>query len=204
MGLRTKIEIGIAALCVASLFIVKMQRERIADLKAERDKYRNNTTALLMQAETYRVRDSLSAARVQTLRLTLDEYKQYREEDAKLIRSLKTQNRDLTNVNSTQAQTIIALRSVPRDTVIIRDSVRVPAVAVHCGDAWYDFDGVLTEREFTGTLQNRDSLIVAETVQYKRFLGFLWKTSKVKNRRIDVVSKNPHTQIMNVQHVLIE
>ena len=204
MGLRTKIEIGIAALCVASLFIVKMQRERIADLKAERDRYRNNTTALLMQAETYRVRDSLSAARVQTLRLTLDEYKQYREEDAKLIRSLKTQNRDLTNVNSTQAQTIIALRSVPRDTVIIRDSVRVPAVAVHCGDAWYDFDGVLTEREFTGTLQNRDSLIVAETVQYKRFLGFLWKTSKVKNRRIDVVSKNPHTQIMNVQHVLIE
>lgn len=204
MGLRTKIEIGIAALCVASLFVVKIQREHIADLRAERDKYRNNTTALLMQAETYRVRDSLSAARVQTLRLTLDEYKQYRAEDAKLIRSLQVRNRDLTNVNSTQAQTIIALRSVPRDTVIIRDSVRVPAVAVHCGDAWYDFDGVLTEREFSGTLQNRDSLIVAETVQYKKFLGFLWKTSKVKNRRIDVVSKNPHTEIMNVQHVLIE
>ena len=204
MGLRTKIEIVIAALCVASLFIVKMQRERIADLKDERDRYKGNTTTLLMQAETYRVRDSLNAARVQTLRLTLDEYRHYREEDAKLIRSLQARNRDLTNVNSTQAQTIIALRSVPRDTVVIRDSVRVPAVAVHCGDAWYDFDGVLTEREFTGTLRNRDSLIVAETVQYKRFLGFLWKTSKVKNRRIDVVSKNPHTQIMNVQHVLIE
>lgn len=203
MSIRMKIEIGIAALCVASLFVVKIQREHIADLRAERDKFKNNTTALLMQAETYRVRDSLSAARVQTLRLTLDEYEQYREEDAKLIRSLQVRNRDLTNVNSTQAQTIIALRSVPRDTVIIRDSVRVPAVAVHCGDAWYDFDGVLTEREFTGALRNRDSLIVAETVQYKRFLGFLWKTNKVKDRRVDVVSKNPHTRILNIEHILI-
>ena len=80
----------------------------------------------------------------------------------------------------------------------------IPAVAVHCGDAWFDFDGILTHDEFTGTLSNRDSLVVAESVKYRRFLGFLWKTKRVKDRRVDVVSKNPHTSIMGVEYVVIE
>lgn len=61
----------------------------------------------------------------------------------------------------------------------------------------------LFEWEFTGTFENRDSLLVAETVKYKRFLGFLWKTSKVKDRKVDVVSKNPHTKILGVEFTTI-
>lgn len=204
MGIRTKVEIGIAAALVAILCFVWVQHKRIEQLTGERDKYRNNTTALLIDVETYRVRDSLSAARVQSLELTVSEFERFRADDAKLIRELKAKNRDLAAVNKTQSQTIIDLLAVPRDTVIIRDSIQIPAIAVHCGDAWFDFDGLLTADEFTGTLANRDSLVVAESVQYKRFLGFLWKTNKVKNRRVDVVSKNPHTSIMGVEHVVIE
>lgn len=204
MGVRTKIEIGIAAALVAILCFVCVQHKRIEQLTGERDKYRNNTTALLIDVETYRVRDSLSAARVQSLELSVSEFERFRADDAKLIRELKAKNRDLAAVNKTQSQTIIDLLAIPRDTVIIRDSIPIPAVAVHCGDAWFDFDGLLTADEFTGTLANRDSLVVAESVQYKRFLGFLWKTNRVKNRRVDVVSKNPHTSIMGVEHVVIE
>ena len=204
MGVRTKIEIGIAAALVAILCFVWFQHQQIQQLLGERDKYRNNTETLLGDVETYRVRDSLSAARVQSLELTVSEFERFRADDAKLIRELKAKNRDLAAVNKTQSQTIIDLLAVPRDTVIIRDSIPIPAIAVHCGDAWFDFDGLLTADEFTGTLANRDSLVVAESVQYKRFLGFLWKTNKVKNRRVDVVSKNPHTSIMGVEHVVIE
>ena len=204
MGVRTKIEIGIAASLVAILCFVWVQHKRIEQLTGERDKYRNNTTALLIDVETYRVRDSLSAARVQSLELTVSEFERFRADDAKLIRELKAKNRDLVAVNKTQSQTIIDLLAIPRDTVIIRDSIPIPAVAVHCGDAWFDFNGLLTADEFTGTLANRDSLVVAESVQYKRFLGFLWKTNKVKNRRVDVVSKNPHTSILGVEHIVIE
>ena len=204
MGVRTKIEIGIAAALVAILCFVWFQHQQIQQLRGERDKYRNNTETLLGDVETYRVRDSLSAARVQSLELTVSEFERFRADDAKLIRELKAKNRDLAAVNKTQSQTIIDLLAIPRDTVIIRDSVQIPAIAVHCGDAWFDFDGLLTADEFTGTLANRDSLVVAESVQYKRFLGFLWKTNRVKNRRVDVVSKNPHTSIMGVEHVVIE
>lgn len=192
-----------AALILAAAIAFLWQGRTIEQLKAERDRYKGNTETLLTDVETFRVRDSLSAARVQSLELTVKEFERFRAEDAAIIRELKNKNRDLSQVNETQSQTIIDLLAVPKDTVVIvRDSIRVPAVAVHCGDAWYDFDGVLTAEQFTGTLTNRDSLLLAETVKYKRFL--FWKTRKIKDRILNVVSYNPHTEILGVEHIVIE
>ena len=196
--------IVIAAAILAVVAIIWGQSSRITQLKDERNRYERNTETLLSDVEHYRVRDYLNAARVQSLELTVNEYEKFRADDAALIKELKQRNRDLASVNKTQSQTIIELRAIPRDTVVIRDSVWVPAVAVHCGDAWFDFNGLLTEKEFTGTLANRDSLVIAESVKYKRFLGFLWKTRKVKDRQLDVVSKNPYTEIMGIEHIVIE
>ena len=194
----------LAAVILAAAIAVIWADRKIDRLTGELDKYRNNTEALLADVEMYRVRDSLNAARVQSLELTVKEYEKFRAEDAMLIKSLQRKNRDLASVNKTHSETIISLQSVPKDTVVItKDSLIVPAVEIHSGDAWYDFDGLLTKEEFTGTLRNRDSLIVAETVKYKRFLGFLWKTKQIKDRQVDVVSKNPHTEILGVEHITI-
>ena len=194
----------VAVVILAAAIAVIWVDRKIDRLTVERDKYRNNTETLLADVETYRVRDSLNAARVQSLELTVKDYERFRAEDAMLIKSLQRKNRDLASVNKTQSETIISLQSVPKDTVIItRDSLTVPAIKIHSGDAWYDFDGLLTKEEFTGTLRNRDSLVVAETVKYKRFLGFLWKTKQIKDRQVDVVSKNPHTEILGVEHITI-
>lgn len=195
----------LAAVAIVAALAVIWADRKIEQLTAERDRYAGNTAALLSDIERYRVRDSLNAARVQSLELTVKEYERFRADDAALIKQLKQRNRDLSQVNETQSQTIIDLLAVPKDTVVIvRDSIQVPAVAVHCGDAWYDFDGVLTAEQFTGTLTNRDSLLLAETVKYKRFLGFLWKTRRVQDRQLDVVSRNPHTTILGLEHIVIE
>ena len=188
----------VAALAVTCI----LSGRKIERLTAERDRHAANTAALLFDVQRYRVRDSLSAARVQSLELTVKEYERFRAEDAALIKELKQRNRDLSAVNKTQSQTIIDLRAIPRDTVVlVRDSMR-PAVAVHCGDAWFDFDGILTGDQFTGKLTNRDSLLLAETVKYRRFL--LWKTRKIKDRELNVISRNPHTEIIGIEHVIIE
>lgn len=199
-----KIKAVFVLLFAAALAGLTLQYRAIQNLRHERDRYQHNTEVLMSDVEFYKVQDSLSAAKVENLELTLKEFQRFRSEDAALIKSLQKKNRDLASVNKTQSETIIALRSIPKDTVIItKDSLIVPAVKVHSGDAWYDFDGLLTKDEFTGTLRNRDSLVVAETVRYKRFLGFLWKTKEVKDRQVDVVSKNPHTNIMGVEYVTI-
>ena len=186
---------------IAALFVMCVQR--IDYLTRECDRYKQNSESLMSDVEHYRVRDSLNAARVQGMELTLKEYERFRADDAALINSLKARNKDLAAVNKTQSETIIDLQAMARDTVvIIRDSISVPAVAVHCGDEWFDFDGVLADGQFTGTLNNRDSLILAETVKYKRFL--FWKTRKIKDRELNVVSCNPHTEILGVEHIIIE
>ena len=194
----------LAAVAIVAALAVIWADRKIEHLTAERDRYAGNTAALLSDIERYRVRDSLNAARVQSLELTVKEYERFRADDAALIKQLKQRNRDLAAVNKTQSETIINLQSVPKDTIIVtKDSLVIPAVKIHSGDAWYDFDGLLTKEKFTGTLRNRDSLMVAETVKYKRFLGFLWKTKQVKDRQVDVVSKNPHTEILGVEYITI-
>lgn len=203
--MKTWVKFAVLAVVIIAAAISVVWADRtINRLTAERDKYRNNTETLLSDVETYRVRDSLSAARVQSLELTVSEFERFRADDAKLIKQLKARNRDLAAVNKTQSQTIIELQAAPRDTFIVRDSIPIPAVAVHCGDAWFDFSGVLTPDEFTGKLEHRDSLLLVETVQYKRFLGFLWRTNKVKNRQLDCVSKSPHNSIKGLEYVVIE
>ena len=190
--------VGGLAVCVA------LQHKRIQSLIDVRDRYKNNTETLMGDVERYKIQDSINVARVQSLELTLDEFKRYRAEDAAIIKQLRNKSRDLQSVVTTQSQTILELQSVPKDTVIIRDSVKIKAKMLHCGDEWYDFDGLLTENEFTGNVITRDSLLLAETVKYKRFLGFLWKTNKVQNRMMDVISKNPHVVIQDVELITIE
>lgn len=191
--------IGLFACMVIEIII---QDRKIDTLTQERDKYKQNTEILLGDVTTYKVRDSLNAAKVGTLELSIKEFEKYRAADAELIKDLQGKNKDLDRMNKVQAQTIIALQSVPRDTVIKTDSIPITAKKVECGDQWYTFKGLLTDDRFQGTLENRDSLIVAESVQYKKFL--FWKTKKVKSRETSVVSLNPHTKILGVESIIIE
>lgn len=193
----------IGAIFAALLVFAGFQQNAIDNLKQERNRYERNTESLLLDVTQYKTRDSLNAAKVGALELTIREYERFRADDAALIKELKQRNRDLAAVNKTQSQTIIDLRAVPRDTVVlVRDSVRVPAVEVHCGDAWYNFDGILTKDEFTGKMEHRDSLLLVESIRYKRFLW--WKTKRIKDRQLDCVSKSPHNFIRGLEYVVIE
>ena len=191
-------------LAVAAAFWV--QQSRIKRLTDERDKYRNNTETLLQDVRTYQTKDSLNAAKVGNLELKLSEYKKYRADDAALIKSLQTKNRDLQRVTTAQMETINELRATVRDSIVYLpgDTVTTVLRCIEYSDKWVDFDGCIINNTFSGKIITRDSLLIAETVQYKRWLGFLWKTKKIKNRQIDVVSKNPATKILGVEFVTIE
>lgn len=190
---------------VAAAFWI--QQSRIKSLTAERDKYRSNTETLLQDVRTYQTKDSLNAAKVGNLELKLSEYKKYRADDAALIKSLQTKNRDLQRVTTAQMETINELRATVRDSIVYLpgDTVTTVLRCVDIVEPYFELHGCATpDGQFTGTHINRDSLLIAETVQYKRFLGFLWKTKKIKNREIDVISRNPHTKIMGVEYIEIE
>lgn len=192
-------------LAVAAAFWV--QHVKIKRLTEERDRYRSNTEILLQDVKTYQTKDSLNAIKVGNLELSLAEYKKYRADDLALIKTLRAKNRDLERVTTTQMETINELRATVRDSVVYLpgDTVTTVLRCVDIVEPWFELHGCATpDGQFTGTHINRDSLLIVETVQYKRFWGFLWKTKKIKNREIDVVSRNPHTKIMGVEYIEIE
>lgn len=199
--------IAAIALAVAAVVTIWVQRSRINQLTGERDKYRTNTETLLQDVSRYQTKDSLNAAKVGVLELKLSEFEKYRASDAELIKTLQTKNRELERVTTTQMETINELRATVRDSVVylLGDTVTTVLRCVDIVEPYFELHGCATpDGQFIGTHINRDSLLIVETVQYKRWLGFLWKTKKIKNRKIDVISRNPHTKIMGVEYIEIE
>lgn len=194
-----------AAIILAVAATFWAQHAKIKRLTEERDRYRSNTEILLQNAETYQTKDSLNAAKVGVLELKLSEFEKHRTSDAELIKTLQTKNRDLEAVTTTQMKTIIELRGTVRDSIVYLPGDTVVLRCVDISDPWFSLKGCTTpDGEFTGTFINRDSILIAETVQYRRFLGFLWKTKKIKSREIDIISRNPHTKIIGVEYIEIE
>lgn len=198
--------IAAIALAVAAVVTIWVQRSRINQLTGERDKYRTNTETLLQEVSRYQTKDSLNAAKVGVLELKLSEFEKYRASDAELIKTLQTKNRDLERVTTTQMETINELRATVRDSIVYLpgDTVTTVLRCIEYSDKWVDFDGCIKNNTFSGKIITRDSLLITETVQYKRWLGFLWKTKRIKNREFDIVSKNPNSKITGFEVITIE
>lgn len=208
--MKTKIILA-AALILTALFSIS----KIKDLKNENNRLLSNQEILLTQNETtmaesqtYKVSDSLNAAKVSELQFTLKEYKKYRAQDLRLIEQLKIKKSDLQKIISSHIETINYL------SVKLNDSIKIDTSSneidtLKCFNyksKWADVSGCIDLKYDTINLQikNRESLKIIETVVYKRFLGFLWKTNKVKDRQVDIVSENPHTEIVNTEYISIE
>lgn len=195
-----------AAIILAVAAALWVQQSRIKRLTDELDKYRSNTETLLQDVRTYQTKDSLNAAKVGNLELKLSEYKKYRADDAALIKSLQTKNRDLQRVTTAQMKTINELRANVRDSIVYLpgDTVTTVLRCIEYSDKWVDLDGCIINNTFSGKIITRDSLLITESVQYKRWLGFLWKTKRIKNREFDIVSKNPNSKITGFEVITIE
>lgn len=201
------------AIKIISAFIIiaisLLSLNKIRNLKDENARLLANQKILLSknQDKSYIVSDSLNAAKVSGLLLTLKEYKKYRAEDLKLISQLKIKKSDLQKVISSQSETISKL-----STNLI-DSIRVDTVfnsidTIKCFNyksKWTDISGYIDLKldSINLKINNRESLKVVETVLYKRFLGFLWKTNKIKDRQVDIISENPNTKIINLEYINI-
>ena len=205
-----KIIIAMIAIIVSMLAFHKIHK-----LKEENTRLLSNQEILLTQKQTimaesqaYRVSDSLNAAKVSELQFTLKEYKKYRAQNLQLIEQLKVKKSDLQKVIDSQTETINSLSAKLNDSIRI-DTVLNIADTLKCFDyksKWTDVSGCIDLKHDSINLRikNRESLKIVETVVYKRFLGFLWKTNKVKDRQVDVVSENPNTTIINLDYVSIK
>ena len=193
----------LAAIMAAMLVVIVLQGVSVSRIKSERNRYKENTRTLLVDVNTYKVRDSLNAAKAQDLSLKLSELKKYRQEDAKLIADMEVKLRNLQAVASmvTETRTEFVTKIV-RDTIFKAINDTNKAAIIDYEDKWLTFKGRLENGQFRGNIISRDSLLIAENVRYKRFL--FWRTNRIKSRDFRVVSKNPHTKIVDCEHIIVE
>lgn len=188
----------VIAICFLSA-CVWMQRRALVRERAEKTRYKGNTEVLLDTMQRYVARDSLNVARLQSLELKLKEYKKYRANDLALIEDLRMKGRNLSSVSNLSTNTTDTLFAYAHDTIYIKDSIKVEARCVDISKPYIELHGCMVGDEFKGTLHTYDSLLVVESIYYKRFLGFLWKTKRIKNKYIDVFSRNPRTTIADAE-----
>lgn len=193
----------VAAIMAAMLVVIILQGVSVSRIKSERNRYKENTMTLLVDVNAYKVRDSLNVAKAQDLSLKLSELKKYRQEDAKLIADMGVKLRNLQAVASmgTETRTEFVTKIV-RDTIFKAVNDTNKAALIDYEDKWLTFKGRLENGQFRGNIISRDSLLIAENVKYKRFL--FWRTKRIKSRDFRVVSKNPHTKIVDCEHIIVE
>lgn len=181
---------------------------RLKKVKADRDVQRKNVETLFTSVESYKVQDSLQAATIGDLQLTLKQYKQFRAEDAQLISSLKVDNKRLQGVVTTQTESYYQHTAALRDSVKmlitkVPDSIKVPIIVktANFADAWHSLNIVIDGDSLNYRLRTKESLIITNHVVPKKFLWFKFGCKEV---RTDVVSKNPYVESINLESITIK
>ena len=200
----------LSSIMLFMLFIIIVLIANQNKLKSEYDRLKANQEILLSENEYnlnenlwYKAIDSLNAVKVSELQLSLNEYKKYREQDLNLIRQLKINKSELQKVITSNIETINYMSIRLKDTIRLDTIINI-ADTIKCftyNSKWTDLQGIINKDSVSIQIKNRESLKVIESVKYKRFLGFLWRTHKIKSRKIDIVSENPNTSIINVEAI---
>ena len=177
-------------------------------MRRERDAYRNNTEVLLGEIERYETKSGEQAVRVGELQLRVAELERYRADDAALIKDMGVKKRELEQLTKVQQQTIYRLQGQARDTVFVEvtpdGSAEVPARCAEHHDEWLDFSCcIFPDNSYKADVISRDRITYVERVKYARFLGFLWRTKRVKSRDQSIINHNPHAEIIDAEFITI-
>lgn len=180
--------------------IVWFQHLNTVRLKAERDRYQSNSTALLSEVRRIRVDSATMALDTRTLQLTLDEYRRFREEDAETIRRLGVKIKNLEAAARHEMEVAGPIDAAVRDTVVIRDTVPVLRQKVEMITPHIRLTGLIEEGRLKGEIRVPVTLRQAVWVEYKGW--WFWK--RVKAVRQTVSSDNPYAEISYSEYIKIK
>jgi hypothetical protein len=198
-------DLKLIAIPIVIILALAFLISRTLKLQEENKRLTNNQIVLLDSMQVYKVADSLNAAKINVLELSLSDYKKYREEDAKLIKKLKADKLSATTSINTTTTTKIKVQI--KDSIIYKDRV-VPVDTVkqiNFDSKWTSVRGYLANDTVNLDIENREELLVAESFIRKKFIGIklpIWLFG-YKTKSIDVVSKNPNTKITNLEYIQI-
>jgi hypothetical protein len=192
----------ITVIFLSLLAAVGWQRERIRVISGERDAYRQNTYSLLETVESYKTKDLLNVASISEMELKISELQKYRQKDMELLETLNVDRKRLQQIITSQIQTLYRFSGTVRDSIVHIDHYpRDTLPCIDITDTWFDLHGCIDgNAKFSGTFESRDSLMYVEHIVPHRFLFIKWGC---RQRRQEIVSRNPNTRILGAEFIRI-
>lgn len=171
-------------------------------IRQEKEKYEQNSHALLSEVKRMQIDLTTTALDVKVLRLSLDEYEQYRAEDAEKIKQMGIKLKNLESVGKHELEVNVDFSTSLKDSIIIRDAIPVKIQKVQVNTPYLYIDGTIDENKITGNIKLPITLRQAISLEYKH--KFLWWQWKVKAVHQTISSDNPHAQIKYSEMIMID
>lgn len=185
-------------LLVATVWV---QQRRIVSIRQERDRYQQNSDALLSDMKQWRVDSTSMATDVKSLRLTVDEFKRYRAEDLAKIKQMGVKIKNLEAAAKHQIEVNAEITAQVKDSVVIRDTVPVLVKSVSMITPYIQLSGIIERDSLIGKIHLPVTLRQAVWIEYKRRWLF-WK--KVVAVHQTITSDNPHVEIKYSEYIRIQ
>ncbi len=176
--------------------IIYIQYRRNVHLANERDRYQANNTALLSEVRRMRIDSTTLAVDTKGLRLTVEEYKRFRAQDAETIKKLGVKIKNLEAAAKHQLEVEGPIDAVVKDTVFIRDTVPLLRQKVEMITPHIQLTGMIEDSRLKGQIRVPVTLNQAIWVEYKGW----WFSKRVKAIHQSISSDNPYVDIKYTEY----
>lgn len=190
-------KILIYALIIA-LLVIMVLFAALGKTRAEKARYEANQTALLADVEHYKTQSGLNAASVQKLTLTNDELKKNYDDIVKTAEDLKIKVKRLQSVTTSSTETKVEIKTVVKDSIVYIKGEPIKTLAFDWKDPWTDIEGIIHKDSVNLNIQSTDTLVQFVHKVPHKFWFFKWGCKAIKQ---DIVSKNPHTNIVFTEYI---
>ena len=186
----------VAVVILSMAAIISYQHSTIQEVTKDRDTYRNNTYGLMSNIEELRKDSMEQAYQIQALSFTIDEYKEYRAEDMKTIKSLKLQLKNITTISKQSLEV-----NVPISVPLTKEESQIKPISINVRlhNEHISFIGTVTNDSLTAKIQVPIQLTqIVHKVPKHKFLWWSWGCKGIKQI---VVSNNPYVNLKYSEYI---
>lgn len=201
MTIKTKIYIGLFIIMLGMVCTISFQAKYIKKQKANIERLDGNVTALTTDINHFKVNDSLNAATIQSLNITVSEFKDMNIEAKKIIDALNIKYKRLLKVNQTitqENQDLLLNKTI--DTLILKDTI-VKTVSASYRSPYLDLDIYDLGNQYQVKYESRDTIDqILENIP-KKFLFIRYGT---KGFKTTYVNRNPNAKIVGASDYIFK
>ena len=201
--IRRRLHVITAVLMVAFAALALVAFLAYNDMKADRDRLKENQSLLLHngEVEIKQTNTGSSQASVPALTLRSSEFRQSGDTLLQVAKAAGIKTSRISEAATASTATRVdfntrvfrtAVHDTVRDTIAESLPTLSPSKQLSWNDSWVSLSGTITDSMFHGSITVVDTLDIIVHRVPKRFLFFRFGCKQV---RMDIISRNPHTRL---------